>query len=259
MILDSTAGAVMKQERIKILAGIMLLGALGAESARAQQIDTLRVVVDTTRKVDTLRVVRDSASTADSTKRAVAATKVTTQTSDGDVVATKSNLKMLGTVEGGVRLGANLSTRTLTVVAQNGAIRTFNIAIGTPSYPTPTGTYSIRRIVWNPSWIPPDSKWAKKETAKGPGERGNPMKVAKIFFKEPDYYIHGTAAINSLGSAASHGCLRMHPDEVAELAQFLMMNGGQAKEEGWFSRVVHMRWKTHTVTLSKPVTITVSN
>lgn len=255
----------MKHEGMKILAGVMLLGALGAESARAQQMDTLRVVVDTTRQIDTQRVVKDSARkvdstrAADSTKRVGAVTRVTTETPDGDIVATKSNLKMLGMVEGGVRLAANLSTRTLTVVAQNGAIRTFNVAIGTPSYPTPTGTYSIRRIVWNPSWIPPDSKWAKKETAKGPGERGNPMKVAKIFFKEPDYYIHGTAAINSLGSAASHGCLRMHPDEVAELAQFLMMNGGQAKEEGWFSRVVHMRWKTHTVTLSKPVTITVSN
>lgn len=254
----------MKRERMKILAGIMLSGALGAVPARAQQVDTLRVVVDTIRKIDTLRVVTDSARkvdstrAADSTKRVGAAAKVTTHASDGDVVATMSNLRMLGTVDGGVRLAANLATRTLTVVAANGAIRTFNIAIGTPSYPTPTGTYSIRRIVWNPSWIPPDSKWAKKETAKRPGERGNPMKVAKIFFKEPDYYIHGTGAINSLGSAASHGCLRMHPDEVAELAQFLMMNGGQAKEEGWFSRVIHMRWKTHTVTLSKPVTITVS-
>lgn len=248
----------MKQNGMKILAGFMLLGVFGAVPARAQQVDTLRVIVDTTRKIDTLRVISDSARKADSTTRAGSPVKVTTETSDGDVLATRSNLKMLGKVDGSVSLAANLAARTLTVVAGNGAIRTFNIAIGTPAYPTPTGTYTIRRIVWNPSWIPPDSKWAKKESAKGPGERGNPMKVAKIFFKEPDYYIHGTGAINSLGSAASHGCLRMHPDEVAELAQFLMMNGGQAKEEGWFSRVVHMRWKTHTVTLSQPVKITVS-
>jgi hypothetical protein len=84
------------------------------------------------------------------------------------------------------------------------------------------------------------------------------MKVAKIFFKEPDYYIHGTAQLNSLGDAASHGCLRMHPDDVAELAQFLMENGGQPQEEGWFSRVIHMRWKTHTVTLTQPITLVVS-
>jgi murein L,D-transpeptidase YcbB/YkuD len=84
------------------------------------------------------------------------------------------------------------------------------------------------------------------------------MKVAKIFFREPDYYIHGTGQVNSLGDAASHGCLRMDPDEVAELAQFLMNNGGQPREEGWFSRVIHMRWKTHTVTLTKPITLVVS-
>jgi hypothetical protein len=51
----------------------------------------------------------------------------------------------------------------------------------------------------------------------------------------------------------------MDPDDVAELARFLMENGGQAKEEGWFSRVMHMRWKTHTVMLSQPVKLVVTN
>jgi hypothetical protein len=50
----------------------------------------------------------------------------------------------------------------------------------------------------------------------------------------------------------------MDPDEVAELAQFLMNNGGQPREEGWFSRVIPMRWKTHTITLSEPITLVVS-
>jgi lipoprotein-anchoring transpeptidase ErfK/SrfK len=224
-------------KRIGILvAAIAAVGALGASPARAQSIDSTRANGDTSkRKADT-----------------------TAKSDSSEKKAAKVDLRSLGTVEGGVRLEADLSTRTLTVVGANGAIRTFNVAIGAPNYPTPTGTYKIRKIVWNPSWIPPDSKWAKKETAKGPGEKGNPMKVAKIFFKEPDYYIHGTGQINSLGDAASHGCLRMHPDEVAELSQFLMQNGGQAREEGWFSRVLHMRWKTHTVYLSQPITLTVS-
>lgn len=210
---------------MKTLQALAVLGALGAVTVRAQQPDSIRVTSDTVVK---------------------------------DVTPVKPNLRTFGTVDGGVRLAANLSTRTLTVVAANGAIRTFSVAIGAPNYPTPTGSYTIRKIVWNPSWVPPDSKWAKKETAKAPGEKGNPMKVAKIFFREPDYYIHGTGQINSLGSAESHGCLRMDPDEVAELAQFLMLNGGQAREEGWFSRVLHMRWKTHTVMLSQPISLTVS-
>jgi lipoprotein-anchoring transpeptidase ErfK/SrfK len=223
--------------RILFVAAIATIGAFGAVPARAQLADSSRTLADSAKRV------------TDSTKADPSAEKPKSD---------KVDLKDLGTVEGGISLKADLSQRTLTVMGANGAIRTFNVAVGSPKYPTPAGTYTIRRIVWNPSWIPPDSKWAKKETAKGPGEPGNPMKVAKIFFKEPDYYIHGTGQINSLGEAESHGCLRMHPDEVAELAQFLMQNGGQAREEGWFSRVIHMRKNTHTVTLTKPITFVVT-
>jgi lipoprotein-anchoring transpeptidase ErfK/SrfK len=220
-----------------ILAGIALTSAFAAAPARAQSIDT------------TTRVVVDSGK-PDSTNRKAEEPKPEPKP--------KADLRDLGKVDGGIRLAADLSQRTLTVIGANGVIKTFNVAVGTPSYPTPTGNYTIRKIVWNPSWIPPDSKWAKGKSAKGPGEPGNPMKVAKIFFKEPDFYIHGTGQINSLGSAESHGCLRMHPDEVAELARFLMENGGQAREEGWFSRVLHMRARTHTVMLSEPVRLSIT-
>jgi len=231
----------------RILLGLAMSGISPIASAPAQQIDTMRLAeanpkIDTTKKVDTLRAGRDSATKSEKAKE----------------TAAPVSLKTLGTVDGGVRLEADLSARQLRVVGANGTIKTFAVAIGSPSYPTPTGSYKIRKIVWNPSWVPPDSKWAKGKTAKGPGEPGNPMKVAKIFFKEPDFYIHGTGDTKSLGSAASHGCLRMDPDDVAELAQFLMQNGGQAREEGWFSRVIHMRWKTHTVYLSQPIALQVT-
>src|SRR2546430_13620071 len=55
----------------------------------------------------------------------------------------------------------------------------------------------------------PNAAWAKKYARQEPGAPANPMKVVKIFFKEPDYYIHGTGDINSLGKAESHGCLRI--------------------------------------------------
>lgn len=228
----------MRHSITAILTGIMAAGAFAATPARAQQGDTVPQAVDSARRADSTRK-------ADSARAEPAA-------------PAKADLRALGAVEGGISLAADLSAKTLTVVGSNGAIKTFNVAVGTPSYPTPTGTFRIRKIVWNPSWIPPDSKWAKNKKAKGPGEPGNPMKVAKIFFKEPDYYIHGTGQVNSLGTADSHGCLRMSPDEVAELAQFLMNNGGQPREEGWFSRIIHMRWKTHTVYLSQPITLVVA-
>ena len=156
-------------------------------------------------------------------------------------------------------LKADLSARMLTVTRGDSVLKTYSVAVGQDRYPTPTGTFTIRKIVWNPSWHPPPgSDWAKGKKAKGPGEPGNPMKVVKIFFKEPDYYIHGTDAVESLGDAASHGCLRMDPDEVADLAELIMEHGGEPRDENWFWRIIHSRREEKVVYLDNPVSITIS-
>jgi lipoprotein-anchoring transpeptidase ErfK/SrfK len=139
-------------------------------------------------------------------------------------------------------------------------LKTFLVAVGTNRYPTPRGTFRIRKIVWNPSWRPPpNSEWAKDKVPRAPGDPENPMKVVKIFFREPDYYIHGTDQVESLGSAASHGCLRMDPAEVAELARLIMEHGGQPREENWFWRIIHSRRQEKVVYLNNPVSITIDS
>jgi len=155
-------------------------------------------------------------------------------------------------------LKANLGARILFVKRGDSTLKTYAVAVGQEKYPTPLGTFTIRKIVWNPSWKPPpDADWAKGKTAKGPGDPGNPMKVVKIFFQEPDYYIHGTGDVESLGSAASHGCLRMDPSEVADLAKLLMEHGGQPRGENWFWRIIHSRREEQVVYLDNPVSLTI--
>jgi lipoprotein-anchoring transpeptidase ErfK/SrfK len=157
-------------------------------------------------------------------------------------------------------LTADLGARLLTVRRGDSTLKTYSVAVGQERYPTPTGSYTIRKIVWNPSWRPPpEAAWARGKSAKGPGEPGNPMKVVKIFFKEPDYYIHGTGDVESLGSAASHGCLRMDPDEVADLAKLIMDHGGQPRGENWFWRILHSRREEKVVYLDNAVSLTVRN
>jgi len=159
-----------------------------------------------------------------------------------------------------LRLSADLSKRKLYVQRGDSTLRVFDVSVGRDRYPTPTGSYTIKKMIWNPSWRPPpESDWAKGKTAKGPGDPGNPMKVVKIFFREPDYYIHGTDAVESLGSAASHGCLRMDPEEVASLAKLIMEHGGAPRDENWFWRVLHFRREEKVVYLDNPVELTIAD
>jgi lipoprotein-anchoring transpeptidase ErfK/SrfK len=164
-----------------------------------------------------------------------------------------------GAGQGGTafRLVADLSDKILYVYESDTITSMFDIADGKEPYPTPKGEFKIRKLNWNPSWRPPPSEWAKNKTAKGPGERGNPMKVVKIFFKEPDYYIHGTGDLGSLGSADSHGCLRMAPDDVTKLGKWVLEHGGEWKGENWFMRILHSRRQEKVIHLSKPVLLSV--
>ncbi len=156
-----------------------------------------------------------------------------------------------------MRLVADLSDKILYVYEGDSVLTMFDIADGKEPYPTPRGSFRIRKLTWNPSWRPPDSEWARKKTAKGPGEPGNPMKVVKIFFKEPDYYIHGTSDLGSLGSSDSHGCLRMAPDDVTQLGRWVMEHGGGWKGENWFMRILHSRRQEKVIYLTTPVSISI--
>ncbi len=153
-----------------------------------------------------------------------------------------------------LQLVADLSSKRLKMYEADTLVWQYEISDGTGGYPTPTGNYAIRHLVWNPKWTPPpDAKWARKYTPTGPGDPANPMKVVKIFFKEPDYYIHGTGETGRLGQAASHGCIRMDPEYVGEVARYIMEHGGQPRSENWFLRVLHFRREEKPIYLKNPV------
>ena len=174
------------------------------------------------------------------------------------VVAGKDSSVVAPASDAPLTLRADLSARRLIAKKGDITLKTYPIAVGQDRYPTPVGEFTIRRIVWNPSWKPPpDAAWAKGKSAKGPGDPGNPMKVVKIFFHDPDYYIHGTDDVESLGSAASHGCLRMNPEEVADLAKLIMDNGGEPRGDNWFWRILHSRREEKEVSLDNPVSLTI--
>ena len=152
-----------------------------------------------------------------------------------------------------VQMVADLSDKILYLYEGDSVTDMYDISDGKDPYPTPRGSFKVRKLTWNPRWIPPDSKWARKKTAKSPGDPENPMKVVKIFFKEPDFYIHGTGDLASLGSSESHGCLRMAPEDVMKVGKWVMEHGGQAQDENWFMRILHSRREEKVIYLSSPV------
>jgi lipoprotein-anchoring transpeptidase ErfK/SrfK len=90
-----------------------------------------------------------------------------------------------------------------------GKRRAFGIAVGQPSFPTPAGTFHIVTKQVNPTWFPPDSPWAAGLGPVPPGV-DNPLGTRWMGTSAPAIGIHGTPISGSIGTAASHGCIRMY-------------------------------------------------
>ncbi len=113
----------------------------------------------------------------------------------------------------------NVPERKLYLLDKNKIVKEFPIAVGQAKYPTPIQEYTIEQVVWNPWWIPPPSDWAKDAQKTPPGP-GNPLGPVKMIMQEA-IMIHGTNKPGSIGSPASHGCIRMHKNDAEELAWFV--------------------------------------
>ena len=95
-------------------------------------------------------------------------------------------------------------------------VHTYTIAVGQQGLETPAGTYTIDDKQVNPSWHVPDSAWAGSLAGQViPPGPADPIKARWMgFFNGAG--IHRTDEVSSLGTAASHGCVRMSiPDVIA--------------------------------------------
>ncbi|MBI5310921.1 MAG: L,D-transpeptidase, partial [Actinobacteria bacterium] len=96
--------------------------------------------------------------------------------------------------------------------------KTYGIAVGQVGLETPAGLYTINSKQVNPAWHVPDSDWAGDlaGTVIPGGAPNNPL-IARWMGIYDGVGIHGTSSTGSIGSAASHGCIRMIPKDVIEL------------------------------------------
>lgn len=94
-------------------------------------------------------------------------------------------------------------------------VRTYRVAVGAAGYATPSGLHSIQAKAVDPAWYVPQRPWAGELAGQviAANDPRNPIK-ARFLAIGDGVGIHGTAEGGSIGSRASHGCIRMQIRDV---------------------------------------------
>lgn len=100
-----------------------------------------------------------------------------------------------------IKIVIALGERRLYLFNEGQVVRSYPVAIGKPSTPTPIGEYYIRHKLMHP---------------------GGPFGTRWMSFK-PHYGIHGTNRPELIGQMVSHGCVRMSNRDVEELYEMVQV------------------------------------
>ncbi len=159
---------------------------------------------------------------AQALRRGISETLVTAEESRSLAVPTKSVQPKVTTKELSDRYGhfiaISRSRRELRLFVNRKLVKTYRVGIGALGFETPTGIYEIESMAANPAWYVPDKAWAGDlagKVIKG-NDPDNPIKARWLGFWD-GAGIHGTADEASIGTAASHGCIRMTVRDVIDL------------------------------------------
>ncbi len=113
-----------------------------------------------------------------------------------------------------VRLVLRLRERRVYVYRQNKVQASFRVAVGKGGWETPTGNFKITHMIKDPVWEHP---WTGELVPAGPD---NPLGTRWIGFWTDGKNVigfHGTPNPESIGRAASHGCVRMFDKDAQAL------------------------------------------
>jgi lipoprotein-anchoring transpeptidase ErfK/SrfK len=121
-----------------------------------------------------------------------------------------------------LRLQITLSRRQVTLYRGDQVVKRYAIAVGKPGWETPTGTFQVRQMIKDPAWVHP----LQKGVLIPAGDPENPLGRFWIgFWTDGKNWIgfHGTPNPKSVGTPASHGCIRMYNQDIEDLFQRVKM------------------------------------
>ena len=114
--------------------------------------------------------------------------------------------------QAGVVIVVNKSSQRLSVSVDGTPRYEWPVSTARQGYNTPNGTYGVERM--EVSWFSRRYDWS-------------PMPHS-IFFNG-GYAIHGSYEIGRLGTPASHGCIRLHPNNATTLYNLVQQNRGSTR------------------------------
>jgi lipoprotein-anchoring transpeptidase ErfK/SrfK len=96
--------------------------------------------------------------------------------------------------------------------------KTYPVATAAAGYVTPPGDWTIVDKQENPTWTnPAPDTWGADLPASIPPGPGNPLGTRALYLNASGIRIHGTEDVSSIGTHASHGCIRMLMSDVEQL------------------------------------------
>jgi lipoprotein-anchoring transpeptidase ErfK/SrfK len=107
------------------------------------------------------------------------------------------------------RIVVSFPDRKLALLEGDRITKIYDVAVGAPDSPSPSGEFQIAQRLENPTYYKPG-------VVIGPGEN-NPLGPRWIGLNVKGFGIHGTNQPNSIGKNASHGCIRLRNSDIKDL------------------------------------------
>jgi lipoprotein-anchoring transpeptidase ErfK/SrfK len=159
------------------------------------------------------------------------------------------------------RVVVNIPAYRMDVFDSGNLVKSYEVTIGYPEFPLPTGMRKAREILFNPTWTPPDESWVESPHSKvkvgqkiEAGDKLNPLGVLKIPIGEPSL-IHGGKSPAKLGTFGSHGCVGLVDPDAIDFAQRLAQLSGKSLSDSAIASYAKDKKSTHDVRLPKSVPV----
>jgi L,D-transpeptidase catalytic domain len=126
--------------------------------------------------------------------------------------------------ESDLKITVNVPAFQLTLWQNGKEVKTYWVGVGMKEHPIYIGLRSASAVIWNPTWIPPDSDWVRESKGVKVGEvilptdPRNPIGKLKIPLGD-GFLIHQAKGVGDLGSLVSHGCVRMLKADLYDLGE----------------------------------------